>query len=123
MVDALSDRRGNGEKGISVGSSILTATYNRTRRCVVVGAFAVAAAAAPAVAATLTTDAPAQVNAGPACLAWFGNKEDGKCLSYSNGTPLGGGVPPIAIGGPNSGSPGLSTGPLLPGTTINRGLG
>ena len=102
-------------------TNLATLISTRTRRFVVVGAFAVAAAAAPAIlaAATPQTD----ITAGPACLAWFGNKEDGKCLSYSNGQPAVGGIPPISIGAPGSGSPGLSTGPLLPGTTINQRIG
>lgn len=94
----------------------------RTRRFVAAGAFAVAAAAAPAFLATVTPQST-DVTAAPACLAWFGNKEDGKCLSYSNGTPVGGGIGPVTVGAPGSGNPGLSTGPLLPGTSINRGIG
>ena len=58
--------------------------------------------------------------AGPACLAWFGNKEDGKCLSYSNGAPTNIGTPAFGYG-PSGG--GVYTGPLLPGTTINQGIG
>ncbi|OKH73555.1 hypothetical protein EB74_18120 [Mycobacterium sp. SWH-M5] len=89
---------------------------------VAVGAFVVAAAAAPAFVAGMTAG-DADVSAAPACLAWFGNKEDGKCLSYSNGTPVGGGIGPVTVGAPGSGNPGLTTGPLLPGTSINRGIG
>ena len=92
---------------------------NRTRR-LVVGAFAAAAVAAPLYAAVATVDAP-QVSAQPACLAWFGNKEDGKCLSYSNGQPVWVGTP--VYNGGNSPNSGLTTGPLLPGTTINQGIG
>ncbi|MGV0745773.1 DUF7155 family protein [Mycolicibacterium sp. XJ870] len=99
----------------------MTLISTRTRRIVAIGAFAVAAAAAPAFMSTLTPQA--EVTAGPACLAWFGNKEDGKCLSYSNGAPAVGGIPPVSIGAPGSGSPGFSTGPLLPGTTINQSIG
>ncbi|AKS33491.1 hypothetical protein [Mycolicibacterium goodii] len=98
-----------------------TRTFS-TKTRVAVGAFVVAAAAAPAFLAGVTTQ-DADVTAAPACLAWFGNKEDGKCLSYSNGTPVGGGFGGVSIGGPNSGSPGLTTGPLLPGTSINQGIG
>jgi hypothetical protein len=95
----------------------------RVRRFVGVGAFAVAAVAAPFAASILTTAGDSDTVAGPACLAWFGNKEDGKCLSYSNGQPVLGGIPPVAWGGPNSGNPGVSTGPLLPGTSFNQGIG
>ena len=59
--------------------------------------------------------------AGPACLAWFGNKEDGNCLGYSNGNGINVGTPDVGVYGPNSGVPGggigVSTGPLLPGQT------
>ena len=92
---------------------------NRTRR-VIVGAFAAAAVAAPLYAAAMTVDAP-QVSAAPACLAWFGNKEDGKCLSYSNGQPVFVGTP--VFNGGNGPDAGWSSGPLLPGTTINQGIG
>ena len=51
------------------------------------GAFVAAAIAAPLYAAIATTDA--QVSAAPPCLAWFGNKDEGKCLSYSNGNGSG----------------------------------
>ena len=90
---------------------------NRTR--LIAGVFAAAAVAAPLYAA-LTVEAP-QVSAQPACLAWFGNKDDGKCLSYSTGQPVYVGTP-IYTGG-NSPNSGISTGPLVPGTTINRGIG
>jgi hypothetical protein len=102
---------------------LVASTNIRTRRLIAVGAFAVAAAA-PVLVATMTTSAaPQNQVAAPACLAWYGNLEDGKCLSYSNGQPIIGGMPPVAIGSPNSGNPGLSTGPLLPGQTWNVPLG
>ena len=96
------------------------ASMQRARRAVVVGAFVVAAAAAPAYAVLSTPDAGHE--ASPRCLAWLGSMIDGKCISYSNGGGLGqvaGGIPPVAVGGPNSGNPGFSTGPLFPGQTIN----
>jgi hypothetical protein len=117
MVDALSDHRKR-QKGKPV-----TPTSIRARRLIAVGAFAVAAVAAPVAASMMTTTSGQDTLAGPVCLAWFGNKEDGKCLSYSNGQPVVGGVPQISVGAPGSGSPGLSTGPLLPGTTINQSIG
>ena len=97
------------------------ASMQRARRAVVVGAFVVAAAAAPAYAMLSTPEAIAP-QAGGNCLAWLGSKIDGKCISWSNGGGLGqvaGGLPPVAVGGPNSGNPGLRTGPLFPGQTIN----
>ena len=54
-------------------------TTNRTR--LIAGAFAAAAVAVPLYAAITTTEANPDVTATPPCLAWFGNKEDGKCLS------------------------------------------
>lgn len=91
----------------------------RIRRSVVIGAFAAAAVAAP-LAAVLSA-APEQVTqASPACLAWFGNKDDGKCLSYSNGNGVSVGTPSVSFG---DGGLGINTGPLFPGTTINKGIG
>ncbi|MEW2482915.1 DUF7155 family protein [Mycolicibacterium peregrinum] len=98
----------------------MTLFSTRTRRLVAVGAFALAtgaAAAAPAFVATSTSGS--EVTAQPACLAWFGNKEDGKCLSYSNGMPANIGTPWVGAGG----NGGFVTGPLLPGTSINQGIG
>jgi hypothetical protein len=90
---------------------------NPTR--LIAGAFVAAAVAVPLYAA-LSTDS-AEVTASPACLAWFGNKDDGKCLSYSNGQPIYAGTP--QYNGGNSPNSGWSTGPLFPGTTINQGIG
>lgn len=118
MVYTLSWRRGPRERGNQV-----TFTSIRVRRLIGVGAFAAAAIAAPVVASALTATPSADTVATPACLAWFGNKDDGKCLSYSNGQPVVGGVPPVAWGSPGSGNPGISTGPLFPGTTISQPIG
>jgi hypothetical protein len=98
---------------------------NRTR--LIAGAFVATAVAVPLYAAAVSTDS-AQVTATPPCLAWFGNKDDGKCLSYSNGQPVWVGTPDVGIYGPGAGSNpgggiGISTGPMLPGTTINQGIG
>ena len=104
----------------------MTSTKNRAR-LVVAGAFAVAAVAAPFAASVLSTSAGSEDLAGPACLAWFGNREDGKCLSYSNGNGVNVGTPSFnACPGGGSTSRdgcGWSSGPLLPGTTINQGIG
>jgi len=97
---------------------------NRTR--LIAGAFVAAAVAVPLYATAVSTGS-AQVTAAPACLAWFGNKEDGKCLSYSNGNGVNVGTPSLnACPGGGSTSRdgcGWSSGPLLPGTTINQGIG
>ena len=91
---------------------------NPTR--LVAGAFVAAALAVPLYAAASSID-NAQVTASPACLAWFGNKDDGKCLSYSNGNGVNVGTP--VYNGGNGPDAGWSSGPLLPGTTINQGIG
>ncbi|MCV7266897.1 DUF7155 family protein [Mycolicibacterium doricum] len=95
------------------------ATMIRVRRSVAIGAFAAVAVAAP-FAVALTTTADQATQAGPACLAWFGNKADGKCLAYSNGTGATVGTPGVAFGADGIG---ISTGPLLPGTTIDTAIG
>lgn len=84
----------------------------RAHRFAAAGALAVAGFAAPIVIAF--TGAAGQTVAGPACLAWFGNKEDGICLSRSNSTGGGGGTPEVGFNGR-----GITTGPLLPGQTWN----
>lgn len=97
------------------------ASMKRIRRSITIGAFAAAAVAAPFAAAIST--APAQdAVAAPPCLAWFGNKEDGKCLGYSNGNGATFGSPSVAFGNGGTGI-GVTTGPLLPGQTINQGIG
>jgi hypothetical protein len=98
---------------------------NRTR--LVAGVFVAAAVAVPLYATAASTDS-AQVTASPPCLAWFGNKDDGKCLSYSNGQPIGGGTPDFGIFGPATGNNpgggvGFSSGPLLPSQTWNTPIG
>lgn len=99
----------------------MTSTKNRAR-LVVAGAFAVAAVAAPFAASAFSTSASSEDLAGPACLAWFGNKEDGRCLSYSNGYPVVGGTPEWTYGPNDNGNrgPSFSTGPMLPGVIIDR---
>ncbi|MGE2723972.1 DUF7155 family protein [Mycolicibacterium pulveris] len=100
----------------------MTSTNNRARRLVAAGAFAVAAVAAPFAASVVSTgtDAEGAQVAQGGCLAWFGNKEDGKCLGYSNGNGVNVGTPWVGLYGPDGA--GFSTGPLLPGTTISEGI-
>jgi hypothetical protein len=91
------------------------------------GTFTVAAVAAPFAAAVLGTTATGSETVAQ-CLAWMGNKEDGKCLSYSNGNGINVGTPDIGIYGPDAGSLpgggiGVSTGPLLPGHTYGNTVG
>jgi hypothetical protein len=93
------------------------ANMTRIQRYLTVGAFAATVVAAPIAAAVYT--APAQdAVAAPPCLAWYGNKEDGKCLSYSNGNGIGVGTPGFGIG-----NGGFYTSPIFPGQTINQGIG
>jgi hypothetical protein len=102
-----------------------------TRRMVAVGAFAVAAVAAPFYAAISTPEAP---SAQAGCLAWLGSKADGVCIGNSlgsgsgatlNGTGIGPGTAGSG-GGVGFGSPGVGIGnggiytsPILPGTSVN----
>ena len=96
-----------------------TIRINGTR--LIVGAFVAAAVAVPSYTALTSMDTAPELSAGPACLAWFGNKEDGNCLSYSNGSGATVGTPNIGLGGPFG--VGIYTAPLLPGTTITRDFG
>lgn len=98
---------------------------NRNR--LIAGAFVAAAVAVPLCAAAASSD-NTQVTAAPPCLAWMGNKDDGQCISYSNGQPVNVGTPNMGIYGPNSGALpgggiGVTTGALLPGQTWNTPIG
>jgi hypothetical protein len=98
----------------------------RANRLVAAGALAVAAVAAP-IAIALTSSTDAKPSAAP-CLAWYGNKEDGVCLGYSNGNPTNVGTPG-GVYGPSGGigtggyNGGVVAGPLLPGQTWNSPVG
>lgn len=102
----------------------MASTNTRARRFIVAGALAVAAAAVP-VCAALTTSSGVSETPQAGCLAWYGSRNDGICLSYSNGNGVNVGTPQVGIGGPNSSNPGIgiTTGPLLPGQTINVPIG
>jgi hypothetical protein len=95
------------------------------------GAFAVAAVAAPLYAAL---DTPEPVSNQAECLAWLGSKADGDCIGNSlgsqtptlNGTGLGPSSPGPGMGGVGFGTPGVGIGnggiytsPMLPGTSVN----
>ena len=69
------------ELPVSGERSDMTTANTRARRIAAVGALAVAAAAVPAVAA-LTQTAPSTTTATGTCLAWFGARGEGQCLSY-----------------------------------------
>lgn len=78
-----------------------------------------AAVAAPFLAAT----AEVSTSATGQCLAWFGSRDDGQCIGYSNGAPTLIGTPNLGVWGPGYGNGlGITSGPLLPGQTINQGL-
>ena len=62
----------------------MTLAKNRVRRIAVVGALA-AAVALPALAALSASTTQTTDTATGNCLAWFGSRDDGQCLSYSNG--------------------------------------
>lgn len=104
---------------------------NPIRRIAAAGALAVAAMTGPALAVLggpgtgSTTD-----SATGKCLAWYGSRGDGICLGYSNGTPTYIGTPQggylgpgYGVGLPGPGGIGVTTGPLLPGQTINTPIG
>ncbi len=84
-------------------------------------AFAVLAGAAVA-APLLSASAQLSTTATGQCLAWFGSRDDGQCIGYSNGSPTYIGTPNLGVFGPNYGGLGVTSGPLLPGQTINQGL-
>jgi len=92
----------------------------RLRRLGVAAAFAAAALSAP-VLATLATSGEAVTSATGQCLAWFGSRDDGICMGYSTGNGINVGTPDFGVYGPGYGY-GITSGPLLPGQTINQGL-
>jgi hypothetical protein len=97
------------------------ATAHILHRAVVAGGLAFAALTVPAVAALSAPDSTATATGD--CLAWFGSRDDGICMGYSNGTPTYIGTPQLGIYGPGYGNGlGITTGPLLPGQTITQGL-
>ncbi|GFM18996.1 glycoprotein [Mycobacterium sp. PO1] len=99
---------------------MLVDTIRTNKMRLIAGACAAAAVAVPLYSALTSPEAATDVTAGPACLAWFGNKEDGNCLSYSNGSGVSIGSPAIGFGEDGFG---FSVGPLLPGTTISQPIG
>ena len=85
-------------------------------------AFAVLAGTAIA-APVLCVSAPPSTSGTGQCLAWFGSRDDGQCIGYSNGSPTYIGTPNLGVWGPGYGNGlGITSGPLLPGQTINQGL-
>ena len=91
---------------------------NKTQ--VIAGVIAAAAVAIPAYASLTIADTAPESTAAPRCLAWFGNVEDGNCLSYSNGSGATIGTPQVGLG---QGGFYYETPMLLPGTSITRPIG
>jgi len=82
-------------------------------RALAIAAIAVAAAVGPVYAAMSTPDPATQADGQ--CLAWIGARGTGKCIGREMDSQIG---PSFNFGGPTSSSPGLSSGPLLPGRTF-----
>jgi hypothetical protein len=90
----------------------------RIRRLAAGTALALTALTGAALGAAATASATGN------CLAWFGSRDDGICMGYSNGTPTYIGTPAIGVWGPGyGGGVGITSGPLLPGQTINVPIG
>jgi hypothetical protein len=112
---------------VSGERSDMTTANTRARRIAAIGGLVVAAAAVPALAALSHSSDSTSTTATGTCLAWFGSRGDGQCLSYSNNN-VSIGTPQLGVYGPDAGSMpgggiGGSTGPLLPGQTISIPLG
>lgn len=74
-------------------------------------------------AMALSVTAVPTASATGECLAWFGSRDDGVCVGYSNGNPTYIGTPALGVWGPGYGNGlGITTGPLLPGQTITQGI-
>jgi hypothetical protein len=73
------------------------------------------------VLATLGASGESTNSATGECLAWFGSRGDGICMGYSTGNGVNVGTPDFGIYGPGYGY-GITSGPLLPGQTINQGI-
>ena len=84
-------------------------------------AVAFAAALSAPVLATLAATGESMHSATGECLAWFGSRGDGICMGYSTGNGVNIGTPDFGIYGPGYGY-GITSGPLLPGQTINQGI-
>lgn len=84
------------------------ASTQRTRRAIAVGAFLVAAAAAPAISGLSTGVAQAQPGQGP-CLAWFGARDTGKCIAWGMSS-----APAWSVG-----TNGVYINPAQPGQSVN----
>jgi len=93
---------------------------SRVRRLAVAAALVAAALSAPVLVALAASGESANSATGE-CLAWFGSRGDGICMGYSTGNGINVGTPDFGIYGPGYGY-GITSGPLLPGQTINQGI-
>lgn len=100
----------------------MTSASRSLRRVIAAGGLALAALTVPAIASLAAPDNTTTATGN--CLAWFGSRDDGQCIGYSNGNPTFIGTPSWGVWGPGYGNniPGMSSGPLLPGTTISQGI-
>ena len=98
------------------------ATGHTLRRALAGCGLAFVALTLPAVVAVSGTEITTTATGN--CLAWFGSRGDGQCIGYSNGTPTFIGTPQGGYLGPGygNGTPGMSTGPLLPGQTFTQSV-
>jgi hypothetical protein len=72
--------------------------------------------AAAGLTAIATSPAPVTDN-GAQCRSAFGSLNDGTCLDGPSAPARQ--FPPVGVGSTDNGGPGLTTGPLLPGQTID----
>ena len=99
--------------------SDMATSNNRVRR-VVAAAVAAAALSAPFVSSLGASSTSISATTGQ-CLAWFGSRDDGICMGYSNGSGTTIGTPDLGVYGPGYGL-GVTSGTLLPGQTFNQGV-
>jgi hypothetical protein len=102
----------------------LVVAKTKKHRVLILGALALAAAGAPALAAF----GDSRPTAVAQCLAAFGSLTNGTCLDAPSDNAGAGspscGIPAVGIGpSANGNGPGISTSPLFPGQTINVPMG
>lgn len=91
------------------------------RRALVAGGLAIAALTVPAVVALSAPEAATTATGN--CLAWFGSRDDGQCIGWSNGNPTFIGTPNgYMFPGYGNNLPGMSSGPLMPGQTFTQSV-
>ena len=102
--------------------SVMANSNARVRRIAGAAVLACAALSVPVLVTMASAGAPVNTATGD-CLAWFGSRGDGICMGYSNGNATTIGTPDFGVYGPGYGNAfGITSGPLLPGQTFNRGI-